>query len=128
MPARLDKSVEVAAPVNRAWQLVATSEGLSRWFADATVVPGLSGSVTLRFAPGAEGTMPIVIWDPPSRIRFGAADGVPGRAHDIRVAQGPGGGSVIRLIDDGVDDPDAHTTSQGWDIMLQRLKEQAVQH
>jgi hypothetical protein len=60
------------------WQLVASSEGLSRWFAEATVIPGPSGSVTLRFAPGAEGTRPIVIWDPPLRIRFGAADGSPG--------------------------------------------------
>jgi hypothetical protein len=72
--------------------------------------------------------MPIVIWDPPLRIRFGAADGSPGRAHDIRVAQGTGGRSVIRLIDDGVDDADAQATSQGWDIVLQRLQEQADQH
>jgi hypothetical protein len=72
--------------------------------------------------------MPIVIWDPPLRIRLGAADGAPGRVHDIRVAQGTGGRSVIRLIDDGVDDADAQATSRGWDIMLQMLQERAVQH
>jgi hypothetical protein len=51
----------------------------------------------------------------------------PGR-HDIRVAQGTGGKSVIRLLDDGVDDADAQATSQGWDIMLQRLQKQVDQH
>jgi uncharacterized protein YndB with AHSA1/START domain len=127
MSARLDKSVEVGVPVDRAWQLVASGEGLSQWFVEATVVPGPSGSVTLRFAPGAEGTMPIVVWDPPQRIRFGAAEGSPGRAHDLRVSEGAAGGAVVRLIDDGVDDAAADATAQGWDAMLRRLQEQAAQ-
>jgi len=42
------------------WQLVASSEGLSSWLADAAVVPGPSGSVTLRFAPGPARSWPAV--------------------------------------------------------------------
>ena len=68
MPNTLDQSVDVAAPAGRVWDLVSTSEGLSSWFVDATIVPGLQGSVTLRFAPGAEATVPILVWDPPHRI------------------------------------------------------------
>jgi uncharacterized protein YndB with AHSA1/START domain len=127
VPARLERSVEVAVPVERAWQLVASSEGLSSWLADATVAPGPEGSVTLRFAPGAEGTMPVVVWDPPWRIRFGAAEGLRGRAHDIRVECGNAGGSVVRLTDEGVDDADVQAIAQGWDMMLLRLQEQAAQ-
>ncbi len=59
--------------------------------------------------------------------QFGAAEGAPGRAHDIRVAHDSAGGSVIRLIDDGVDDAGAQATAQGWDMMLQRLQELAAQ-
>jgi hypothetical protein len=108
------------------WQLAASSEGLSSWLAEAAVVPGPSGSVTLRFAPGAEATMPVVAWEPSWRTRFGAAEGAPGRAHDIRLARGSAGGAVVRLTDEGVDDADVQATAQGWDTMLQRLQEQAA--
>jgi hypothetical protein len=70
--------------------------------------------------------MPIVVWEPPHRIRFGAAEGAPGRAHDIHVSVGTEGGSVVRLVDDGVDDDAASATAQGWDTMLRRLQEQAA--
>ena len=44
MPKTLDQSVEIAAPAGRVWELVSTSEGLSGWFVDATVVPGPQGA------------------------------------------------------------------------------------
>jgi uncharacterized protein YndB with AHSA1/START domain len=69
------QSIDIASPAGRVWDLVSTSEGLSGWFVDATIVRGPQGGVTLRFAPGAEATVPILVWDPPRRIRFGIADG-----------------------------------------------------
>ena len=71
--------------------------------------------------------MPIVIWEPPSTYGFGAAEGAPGRAHDIHVGLGTAGGSVVRVIDDGMDDAGAPATARGWDVMLRRLQEQAAQ-
>jgi hypothetical protein len=35
--------------------------------------------------------------------------------------------SVVRLIDDGVDDTAAQATAEGWDMMLRRLQQQAAQ-
>ena len=58
MPQTLDQCVDIAAPADQVWGLLSTSEGLSGWFVDATVVPGSQGSVTLRFAPGAEANPP----------------------------------------------------------------------
>jgi uncharacterized protein YndB with AHSA1/START domain len=118
MPQTIDRSVAVAAPVDRAWDLVSTSEGLSGWFVNATVVPGAQGSVTLRFAPGAEGTMPILAWEPPRRIRFGMAGG---RVHDITVAAADGG-CLVQLRDEGVPDAEADATAAGWDGFLGRLR------
>lgn len=119
MPKTLAESVEIAAPVARVWELVSTSEGLSGWFVDATVAGGPEGSVTLRFAPGAEGTVPILAWDPPHRIRFGMAGG--GRVHDITVTES-GAGSRVLLQDEGVSDAEAEAVAAGWTGFLGKLR------
>jgi uncharacterized protein YndB with AHSA1/START domain len=125
MPKTLEESVEIAAPAARVWELVSTSEGLSGWFVDATVVPGPQGSVTLRFAPGAEGTVPILAWEPPHRISFGMPDG--GRAHDITVTPSAAG-SRVRLVDEGVPDAEAAATADGWTGFLGKLRALAEGH
>lgn len=118
----LDQSIDVAAPAGRAWELVSTSEGLSGWFVDAAVVPRPDGSVTLRFAPGAEATVPILVWKPPHRIKFGIADG--GRVHDITVTA-TAGGCRVGVQDEGVPDAEADSTAEGWTGFLGRLRELA---
>jgi uncharacterized protein YndB with AHSA1/START domain len=119
MAMTLDQSIEIAAPAGRVWELVSTSEGLSSWFVDATVIAGPQGSVTLRFAPGAEATVPMLIWDVPHRIRFGMPDG--GRVHDITVTATPEGARV-QLRDEGVHDAEAEATTAGWAGFLGRLR------
>jgi len=121
VPNTLDQSIDVAAPAGRVWELVSTSEGLSGWFVDSTVVPGPQGSVTLRFAPGAEGTVPILAWDPPHRIRFGMPDGVPGRVHEFTITPTVQG-SRVDLKDEGVDDAEADATAAGWTGFLGKLR------
>jgi uncharacterized protein YndB with AHSA1/START domain len=117
-------SVAVDQPPDLVWPLVASSEGLSSWFVDATVIPGSKGIVTLRFSPDAQGAMPIVVWEPPHRIRFGAAEGAPGRAHEILVTESPPGGAVVEVIDHGVEDLAVNATSRGWADSLNRLQDQ----
>jgi len=119
MAKTLEHSVDIAASAGRVWDLVSTSEGLSGWFADATVAPGPQGRVTLRFAPGAEGTVPILVWDPPRRIRFGMADG--GRVHDITVVAVTEG-CQVQLHDEGVPDAEADATAAGWAGFLGKLR------
>jgi uncharacterized protein YndB with AHSA1/START domain len=118
MSQMLDQSVEIAAPAGRVWDLVSTSEGLSGWFVDATVVPGTQGSVTLRFAPGAEGTVPVLAWDLARQIRFGVPGG---RVHDIMITP-VAGGCRVRLRDEGVPDAEAAATAEGWAGYLGRLR------
>ena len=115
----VDQAVEIAAGADRVWELVSTSEGLSGWFVDATVLPGAAGSVTLRFAPGAEGTVPVLAWDPPRRIRFGMPDG--GRVHDISVTP-TAHGCQVRVLDGGVADAEAAATAAGWEGYLGKLR------
>ena len=115
----VDQVVEIAAGADRVWELVSTSEGLSGWFVDATVLPGAAGSVTLRFAPGAEGTVPVLAWDPPRRIRFGMPDG--GRVHDISVTA-TAHGCQVRVLDEGVADAEAAAAAAGWEGYLGKLR------
>lgn len=115
----VDRAVGIAADADRVWEFVSSSEGLSGWFVDATVVPGPEGSVTLRFAPGAEGTVPVLAWEPPHRIRFGIPDG--GRAHEISVTA-TSEGCQVRVLDEGVSDAEAAATATGWEGYLGRLR------
>ncbi len=69
--------------------------------------------------------MPIQCWEPPHRIRFGAAEGEPGRAHGFEVARTPRGGALVRVIDDGLGEADAEGARQAWAGYLGRLKAQA---
>jgi uncharacterized protein YndB with AHSA1/START domain len=116
-----DQSIEISAPIDRVWELVSTGEGLSSWFVDAAVDPGVSGSVTLRFGPGAEATVPIQVWQPPHRILFGATE-PGGRTHDIQVNEAAAGGVVVRLIDSGVGERELDAVRHGWKAMLDVLK------
>ncbi|MDT3438051.1 SRPBCC domain-containing protein [Pseudofrankia sp. BMG5.37] len=116
----IEESVEVSASPDEVWEWIATGPGLSAWFVAASVEPGAAGSVTLTFAPGASGTMPIVEWSPPWRFRFGAASGTSGRAHDFTVSA-TAGGCRVKLLDDGVAPEEAEQTALGWRGMLSRL-------
>ncbi|HET7014482.1 MAG TPA: SRPBCC domain-containing protein [Streptosporangiaceae bacterium] len=115
----ISQSVDVNAPTERVWGLVSTSAGLSAWFVDADVAPGPQGSVTLRFAPGAEGKVPVLAWDPPYRIKFGMPDG--GRAHDIAITA-TDTGCLVRLQDEGVHEAEAESVAAGWSGFLGKLK------
>ena len=106
-------------PLTGFWDLVSTSEGLSGWLTDATVAPGPQGSVTLRFAPGAEAAVPILVWEPSRRIRFGTPDG--GRVHDITI-MAVAAGCRVRVRDEGVPDAEVDSSAAGWQGFLHRLQ------
>jgi uncharacterized protein YndB with AHSA1/START domain len=116
----VEESVEVAASPHDVWEWIATGPGLSAWFVSAAVEPGIAGSVTLTFAPGASGTMPIAEWTPPSRFRFGTPVGQVGRAHDFTLSATPRG-CRVRVVDVGVPPEEAEQTASGWRGMLSRL-------
>jgi uncharacterized protein YndB with AHSA1/START domain len=116
--------IDIDASPTRVWECIATSAGMSAWFVSTTIQPGESGSVTLRFGPGAEATMPIQMWDPPLRLRFGAPEGSDGRSHELVIESGTDR-CLLTLRDDGVPDAEADATREGWTGMLGRLKSQA---
>ncbi|HEV2374234.1 MAG TPA: SRPBCC domain-containing protein [Streptosporangiaceae bacterium] len=117
----IDAAVEIAADSTRVWDEVATSAGLSGWFVPAEVTPGPAGSVRLVFGPGLEASMPVQVWEPQRRFRFGAALGEPGRSHDFFLAE-VAGGCVVRLIDSGVPEEELAPTRVGWHNFLSALK------
>ena len=119
MTVACDQSIDSAAPPELVWQLVSTSEGLSGWFVNVTVAGGPQGAVTLRFAPGAEATVPVLAWEPQRRIRFGVADG--GRVHDIAITP-VAGGCRVQVRDEGIPHAERDATEAGWTGFLARLR------
>lgn len=103
----------VNAHVEDAWRMISTSEGISAWFVDAVVHPGVNGTVTLTFAPGASATVPIRIWDPPRTIEFGTDE----RSHTFAVHTLDDDVHVT-VTDRGVPDAESGVTRDGWQRML----------
>jgi PhnB protein len=76
---RVEKDVEVAAPVEAVWRALTTPEGLRSFYCDdATVVPGEGGSVQVGWTAGALPAARIDAWEPGRRLRLvhGEGDGV----------------------------------------------------
>ncbi|MDP2438183.1 MAG: hypothetical protein Q8P67_20765 [archaeon] len=118
----LELQVKLHKSVDEAWELIATGDGLSSWFVPTTVIPESGGSVTLHFSEGCCGALPIVVWDPPNRIRFGAAENAPGRAHDFSIVEHSPGVCIFTLKDSGVEAAQQDVTRAGWAGFLANLE------
>jgi uncharacterized protein YndB with AHSA1/START domain len=52
------------------WAALTEPEHLSEWLADATVVPGPEGSITLDFGEGGRESGAVTAWEPPSVLAY----------------------------------------------------------
>lgn len=61
--------IEIDATPEQVWEQLSEAEKITRWFApQASVTPGVGGSITIGWGPGMEGTAPIHLWEPGHQI------------------------------------------------------------
>lgn len=73
---RIEREIELNAPVEEVWKALTDPEQLKRWFPlEARVTPpqgtgGKDGSSFLSWGPGCEGEAKIVAWEPNKRFAW----------------------------------------------------------
>jgi uncharacterized protein YndB with AHSA1/START domain len=67
---KIEKQIEIAAPVETVWNAMVNGTELSRWFPlEASVEPGKGGKISLSWGPEWTGMADIEIWEPNYRLR-----------------------------------------------------------
>ncbi|MGB0035915.1 MAG: SRPBCC domain-containing protein [Candidatus Acidiferrales bacterium] len=68
---KIEKEIEIAAPIEAVWKALTDDEELKRWFPlEARVEPGKGGKIFVSWGADCEGTAPIEIWEPNRRFQW----------------------------------------------------------
>ena len=123
-------TIDIDASPEEIWQALTEGEGIRKWFApEASVTPGLGGSITLSWGEGCEGTAPIHLWEP--KQRFGWTEGA--KLVEIEIETAAGGFTRLRLVHSGFGaesnfDQEYDSTQAGWQCYLAMLKHSAERY
>ena len=142
---KIEKKIEIAAPIEAVWKALTDAEELMRWFPlDARSTPGPKGTIWYSWGPPYEGESRIEIWDPPRRLKLAGdwahAEGDEARkAHDAEqvamdfMLESEAGKTVLRLVHSGFNagaewDDEFDGTRRGWDQEFLGLKHYLEHH
>ncbi len=94
----LASSIDLDATPEQVWEMIATGEGLARWFPiEARVTPGVGGEIWFSWGKGVmEGAARIVAWDPPRRLVSEW-----GGMHDTYTIESAGGTTTLSVVSSG---------------------------
>ncbi len=94
----LASSIELDATPEQVWEMIATGQGLSRWFpVEARVSPGVGGEIWFSWGKGVmEGTAKIVTWEPPHRLVSEW-----GGMHDEYTIESKDGTTTLTIVSNG---------------------------
>ncbi|MEX2217614.1 MAG: SRPBCC domain-containing protein [Phycisphaerales bacterium] len=131
-------TVDIKATPEAVWKALTTADELIRWFPlEASVKPGVGGSMTTSWGEGMKWESPITIWEPQKRLRtlwcppntpeadlFGV---------DFFIEDKGGGVTRLRLVHFGFStgaqwDTMYDGVSRGWDFMCWGLKNYLERH
>jgi uncharacterized protein YndB with AHSA1/START domain len=117
---RLEKEIEIDAPVEEVWKALTEGPGLRNWLSlDARVTPGLGGKIFISWGPDFEGEVEIVVWEPGKRLGYRDPMAVVDFLLEAR-----GGKTLLRLVQSlflsGADWENEwfDSTGYGWGFML----------
>ncbi|MFI4896590.1 MAG: SRPBCC domain-containing protein [Phycisphaerales bacterium JB059] len=105
--------IDIEATPEQVWAMLATGEGMQRWFPiEARVTPGEGGELWFSWGKGVmEGAAKIVVWDPPRRLV-----GEWGGMHDEYLLEGRGGVTTLTVVSSGFGE------GSDWDEMLDSVR------
>jgi uncharacterized protein YndB with AHSA1/START domain len=143
---RIEREILIAAPVERVWALVTSSEHVGRWFADAGAEIDLRPGGALSLAWREHGTFHgrVEAVEPPHRFAFrwlstigSRAEPTPGNSTLAEFTLVPeGDGTRVAVVESGFDaldvDPAERTAAltshtQGWAAELDDLSAYALE-
>lgn len=136
MPRKQTHEIVIDAPIEAVWKAISEGEELTRWFVDeASVEPGVGGTLTFSWGGGEEGKNRIDGWEPNKRLQLtmmpfemGKAkyDGTTPMVNEYTIERRDGK-TVLRLVCSGI--PDApewdgfyNGTDSGWASFLRTLR------
>jgi uncharacterized protein YndB with AHSA1/START domain len=137
---RIEREVQIDAPVETVWSIVTEPRNITRWFADEAEVdlrPG--GELVFRFDSGVDGKGVVERVEPPHRFAFRWISPEPER--DMVAAQGHyttvefslearGEGTLLRVVESGFAALEGTAAENaaladrhigGWEMFLERL-------
>ena len=142
MPRTQEHEILIDASIEAVWNAITDGEELTRWFVDeATVEPGVGGSITKSWGGVEMGKSRIDEWEPNRKLRvtlmpfdMGAAkyDGTTPMVDEYTIARRDGK-TVLRLVSSGI--PDApewdgfyNGIDSGWASFFRTLRHYLEHH
>lgn len=123
-----DFTITIDAPPEEVWRAITEGEKIQQWFApQASVEPGLGGTVLLSWGPGMEGKAPITIWEPGRRFGWTEHGDTANPRIVEFIVEGEGGRTTLRLVHSGFGagsefDSEYDSTHGGWLTFLDALR------
>jgi uncharacterized protein YndB with AHSA1/START domain len=131
---RIEKQVEIAAPVEAVWKMLTDPAGLARWFPlEARVKPGAGGEIVLSWGPAWEATGAISVWEPNKRLQ--TVDSSMGQPMTFDwTLEAREGKTIVRFVQSGFatgadwENEFWDSTNYGWAFMLANLRHCMERH
>jgi uncharacterized protein YndB with AHSA1/START domain len=127
---RLEKEIEIAAPIEEVWSALTDSKKLANWFPlEARVTPGRDGKMFVSWEPDFEGEATIVQWEPGKKFAYEQPMALVEFTLEAR-----GGKTLVRLVQSGFftgadwENEWFDSTNYGWEFMLISLRELLERH
>jgi uncharacterized protein YndB with AHSA1/START domain len=124
LPHRLEKEIEIAAPIEEVWSALTDGKKLASWFPlKARVTPGKSGKIFVSWGADCEGEAEIVTWELGKKIAWQEQMALIEFSLEAR-----GGKTLVRLVQSGFftgadwENEWFDSTNYGWDFMLLSLR------
>jgi len=142
MPRQQTHEIVIDAPIEAVWKAISEGEELTRWFVDdATVTPGVGGTISISWDGGEMSSGTIEAWEPNRKLRkklapleMGALKSDPAVPMiDEYTIERRDGRTVLRLVCSGI--PDApewdgfyNGTDTGWGSFFRTLRHYLEHH
>jgi uncharacterized protein YndB with AHSA1/START domain len=137
-----EHEIVIDAPIESVWKAITDAEELTRWFVEeATVEPGVGGTIAISWGGAEKGKSRIEVWEPNHKLRLAKMPPDTGTA--TLDAQTPmiqeytierrDGKTVLRLVHSGIPDtPDwdgfYDGTNAGWPSFFRALRHYLEHH
>ncbi|MCY1143103.1 SRPBCC domain-containing protein [Actinoplanes sp. Pm04-4] len=106
-PDRIERTMELAQPVEKVWAALTTAEGLGTWFGNTAEVDlRVGGEAKLAWTSGDTATLTIERVEPPTVFAYtwpihGLPDGDPRRTYVEFTLVPSGGGTTLTVVESG---------------------------